>query len=342
MANERVSQLNELLAAELQTIDLFLITDMSLKESKKLELGQLILFLQNSASFNAVYAQHCISASYVPAIGVDGTVRSASNAVWTDNSGHALTADTCISASWADRSGHANSASWAPPPTIGATASYALRTGYSDYAGTAYFLYYNGQPNGTASWAISSSYALTTGRVNQADTASYLLYQGFPNGTASYALNSNSSSNAVTSSYALNFPSVNQSVKAFAQVTWSAGVALPLVTTQFNIASFTYLNKFTNAGQPSAYVAPSTWSQFSVVFSTPLANATYVVMGDGYQPYALQERAGIIVHPIHSNRTIYGFTMSINSPSTSDFYTAVNAAYPNDEHGFISFMVLGA
>ncbi len=341
MANERVSQLNELLAAELQTNDLFLITDMSLKESKKMELSQLILFLQNSASFNAVHAIYSDSASYVPGSGVDGIVRSASYAVWADTASYALNAGHVISASYADKSHLSDSASWAPATSIPTTASYALRSGYADIAGVAYFLFYNGQPNGTASWAISSSHALTSDNVNRADTASYLLYQGFDNGTSSYALNSTSASAAITASYSLNFPTPVNYVKAFAQVTWSNGVALPQVTTQYNIASFTYLNKFTNAGQPSAYVAPSTWSQFAVVFSIPLANATYVVMGDGYQPYALQERAGIIVHPIHSNRTIYGFTMSINSPSTSDFYTAVNAAYPNDEHGYISFQVLG-
>ena len=338
MANERVSQLIELSANELQTNDLFLITDMSLKESKKLELSSLITFLQYSASWNAVHAIYSDSASYVPALGVDGTVRSASNAIWAINSGHSIIADSCVSASWADRSGHADSASWAPPPVIGVTSSYALRAGLSDYAGTAYFLYYNGQPNGTASWAISSSFALNTGHVNQADTSSYLLYQGFPNGTASYALNAMSASFANTAAYALYSVSM---VKAFAQITWSAGVALPQITVQSNIGSFTYLNKFTNAGQPSAYVAPSTWSQFSVVFATPLSNANYMVMGDGYQPYALQERAGIVVHPIWANKTIYGFTMSINSPNTSDFYVAVGGAYPNDEHGFINFVVLG-
>jgi hypothetical protein len=341
MANERVSQLNELLAAELQTIDLFLITDMSLKESKKMELSSLILFLQNSASFNAVYAQHSISASYVPAIGVDGTVTSASNAVWAINAAHAITADNCISASWSDRSGHADSASWAPPPVIGVTASYALRSGYADGAVVAYFLFYNGQPNGTASWAISSSYALTTGRVTQADTASFLLYQGFPNGTASYALNSISSSVTVTASYALNFPSPTNYVKAFAQITWSNGVALPRITMQYNISSVVYLDKFTTTSQPSSYVAPATWSQFAVIFATPLSHTNYMVIGDGYQPYALQERAGVICHPIHSNRTINGFTMSIVTPDTSDFYTAMPGTYHTDEWGFVNFQVLG-
>lgn len=342
MANERVSQLNELLASELQTNDLFLITDMSVRESKKMELSSLILFLQNSASFNAVHAQDSVSASYVPGVGVDGIVRSASYAVWANNSGHANNADQSISSSWADRSGHADSASWAPPAVLGDTSSYSLRSGYADNAGVAYFLFYNGQPNGTSSWAVSSSFALNTGHVINADTASYLLYQGFSNGTASYALNVESSSHTITASYAESYPSPTNYIKAYAQITWSNGVALPKITMQVNIGSFTYLNQFTNVGQPSAYVAPTTWSQFAVIFAIPLSHTNYMVIGDGYQPYALEERAGVIVHPIHSNRTINGFTMSIVTPSTSDFYTAVPGAYHTDEWGWINFQVLGA
>lgn len=339
MANERVSQLNELLAAELQTIDLFLITDMSLKESKKMELSSLILFLQNSASFNAVHAQYCESASYVPAAGVDGTVRSASYAIWSNSGSHALYADNVISASYADKAHLSDSASWAPAASIPTTASYALRSGYADGAGVAYFLFYNGQPNGTASWAISSSYALTTGHVNQADTSSYLLYQGFPNGTASYALNSISSSTTVTASYALNFPSPTNYLKAFAQVTWSVGVALPQVTLQYNVGSFTYLNKTTAPGDAGTYIAPSTWSNFGVVFTTPLSNINYLVMGDGYQPPQLPERAGVVVYPNASlsGRTVNGFTMSIVTQGPNDWYVASGTA----EVSYINFQVLG-
>ena len=334
MANERVSQLTELLATELQTSDLFLITDMSLKESKKIEFNQIILFLQNSASFNAIYAKYCASASYVPAAGVDGTVRSASYAVWSNSGSHALYADRVTSASYADKSRLSDSASWAPPPTVGDTSSYALRAGYSDYAGTAYFLYYNGIPNGTSSWAISSSYALNTGRISQSDTASYLLYQSFPNGTSSYA---------ISASYAPSSAITTQYVKAFAQITWSAGASTAKITVQNNIASFTYLNKFTATSYPAAYIAPSTWSQFSVVFTTPLSNTNYMVMGDGYQPYVYAERAGVIVHPIYSYKTIYGFTMSVHTSNASggDWYTLTAGAYPNNQYPYVAFQVLG-
>jgi len=173
MANERVSQLNELLASELSTNDLFLITDMSLKESKKLELSQLIIFIQASGSFNANHAYTSDSASYVPGSGVNGPVISASYADWSHSGSHALAADSVVSASYALR---ATSASWAPGTSIPNTSSYALRSGYADYTGIAYFLFYNGQPNGTASWANTSSFSLHT--INS-DTSSYNLSSSF-------------------------------------------------------------------------------------------------------------------------------------------------------------------
>lgn len=184
MANERVSQLNGLLASELQSNDLFLITDMSLRESKKIEFGQLILFLQSSSSFNTVHAQNSDSSSYVLATRVDGIVRSASYADMSYSSSYALITDTTISASYALR---ATSASWAPSIAAQTTTSYALQSGYAVDAGIAYFLYYNGQPNGTASWAESASWAPG---VSAATYTSSLF------GTSSWAVNASSASYA--------------------------------------------------------------------------------------------------------------------------------------------------
>ena len=356
--NKKVSQLIELDASDLQLDDLFLIQDVSVKESKKMEVGTMVLYLQNSGSLstNALHAINSDSASYILGSNVDGLVNSAFNAStsswanktisssYADTASVALTTITCVT-----NATTADSSSYLIYSVNNGSASYAVNAGVTDAAQTAYYLYYNGQPNGTASWAVN---AVNTSNNLISDTASYLLYiPGYSNGTSSYATSSeyavtasyavttsysNTTSYAITASYI-----TNTSIKAFAQITWSTGVASPHITMQNNISSFTYLDKFTNAGDPSHYVSPSTWSQFGVIFSAPLDNTNYMVMGDGYQPYILPERAGIIVHPIHSNRTTGGFTMSINTANSSDFYTTTSGVYPNDEYGYINFQVLG-
>lgn len=340
MANEKVSQLIELSVNELQTNDLFLITDMRVRESKKMELSSLITFLQHSASWDAVHAIYSDSASYVTGFGVDGTVKSASYAVRSDNSGHSNISDNSISASWADRSGRADSASWAPQQIIGDTASYALRAGYSDYAGTAYFLFYNGQPNGTSSWAISSSYAQNTGHVIQSDTSSYLQYSNFPNGTSSYALNAESSSYAQSASFA---PFPTSPIKAFAEVTWSNSILLPKLAVQSNISSITYLNQFTGAAHPATYTHAYICSNFGITLTTALPNLNYTVMGNVSQPYDFTERGLITFDSIYANKTLNSFTMSMVTFFDDDYFTnIVNTNYKEAEHTRMVFMVLGA
>lgn len=177
MPNERVSQLTELFAPEITTDDIFLVTDVSQRESKKLEVGQLLLFIESSGSFLAYHAVNADSASYVKASGIDGVIAFATNA------------SQSISSSFTNTS---QSSSYAVNSTSSSYSSFCVTsTSTSD---TASFLKYTGVFNGSASYALKASIA------DSATQAINLFYNGTPNGTASYAI---TASNTLSSSYAI-------------------------------------------------------------------------------------------------------------------------------------------
>ena len=72
MANERVSQLNQLLESEIQANDVFLVTDTSQKESKKLQIVDVVTYVQTNGTFNAVHSSVADTASYIKASNIDG------------------------------------------------------------------------------------------------------------------------------------------------------------------------------------------------------------------------------------------------------------------------------
>lgn len=172
MANEKVSQMTSLTANELARGDLFLITDISEKTSKKIAVSDIMTYIQEtgSLSFNASDSIRSQTASWAHYI-VGGLVPSSSLATTSSyviSSSHAL---------------NANSASYV------VSASYVNIT--SAEIGTSSYLKYNGVFNG------SSSYALTSSFVNNSQTSSFLLYTaGRNNGTASMVIG--------TSSYSLS------------------------------------------------------------------------------------------------------------------------------------------
>jgi hypothetical protein len=165
--NEKVSDLLVLYASDLQSNDILLATDVSARESKKLEVGQLLLFIESSGSFFAFDSAHANTASYISASNIDGIVAI------TTNASHS------ISSSWSDQSlssSHALNSN---------SASYSLLCVVTD-SDTASFLNYTGASNGTASNAVTSSYSIESlGALN-------LLYFGADNGTASYAISASS------------------------------------------------------------------------------------------------------------------------------------------------------
>ena len=212
--NERVSQLLELYATDLQSNDIFLVTDLSQHESKKLEVGQLLTFIENSGSFFAYAAASAASASYVRGSNVDGIVSIANFASQSISTSYAIQASNSF---------NANSASWA---------LFALTTAGSVVnSQTASFLQYSGTPNGTASY---SQHSLTS---DTAATAFNLYYSGIPNGTASFAI---SASAILTASYAFSSSACNSSSFAVsASITTSASYAQ--TSSYFsNQASFVY------------------------------------------------------------------------------------------------------
>lgn len=351
--NERVSQLVELFATDIQTDDILLATDTSQKESKKVEVGQLLLYFEKSGSYlsyNSVQAQ---TASYVSGGSIDGAANIA------------IIASSSVSASYASRSfssSYAKTASWA------SFAETTLAT--STNADTASFLKYTGIPNGTASYANSSfiSYLSTS--------ASYLLFvPGVINGSASYAqtssvsLSSSFSSQSISASYApftqvyqescswasssisssysdtsstcvsssfaqrsetsSYFDGFSEPVKAWAMVTWSVGKSTPFIVNNYNLSSITWLNRVTS------FAGTTYWDQFGVSFQSPLQNANYILIGNGDKPYGISFPVSMMIHPTASKSTS-GFTMSIASAASSDFYTTYSGAY-----AIVNFQILG-
>ena len=153
--NERVSQLLELFEVELQPNDIFLMTDTSQHESKKLEVGQLLLFIENNGTFYAYHAITADTASYVASSNIDGIV------------GVAAIASSSISASWAQNAVAANitnaqTASYLLYSPTNGTASYAINANTANTASLASKLFFNGQPNGTSSWSQTASVSISS------------------------------------------------------------------------------------------------------------------------------------------------------------------------------------
>lgn len=186
MANRRVSELNELLNTQVAANDLFLITDVSAVESKKIQASELRTFAMNGT---ASYANFCLSASYAhmarSASWAPNTISasyalSASYADWAKSASYALvvlSASYALSSSWAF---HTETASYALTSSV----QLVISSGLANYADTAsYLLWTAGRVNGTASYAMSAS------RAFYANFADFLNYTaGTSNGTASYAM----------------------------------------------------------------------------------------------------------------------------------------------------------
>lgn len=186
MANRRVSELNELLNTQVAANDLFLITDVSAVESKKIQASELRTFAMNGT---ASYALACLTASYAllarsaswapPAISASYAL-SASYADLAKTASYILSASYALTSSWASMSFWATTASYALTSSV----QLVISSGLANYADTAsYLLWTAGRVNGTASYAMSAS------RAFYANSADYLNYAaGTVNGTASYAM----------------------------------------------------------------------------------------------------------------------------------------------------------
>lgn len=224
MANRRVSELNELLNTQVAASDLFLITDISAVESKKIRASELQTYaLNGTASYSlrsvtSSYSLIALSSSYSPATVSASYALSASYADWAKTASYVLSASYALSSSYSSMSFWAITASYALTSSV----QLVISSGFSTYANTASYLnytpgIYNGRisladvatfatSSATSSYLLytgifngSASYALTASRVGSASfatTASFLNYAGRPNGTASYAMSSSIASKA--------------------------------------------------------------------------------------------------------------------------------------------------
>lgn len=208
MANERVSQLTEIVASEISPNDLFLLTDTSAKESKKLQASQLVAYFESSASIDANHAKFSDTSSFISGSGVHGTVESSSYSFTSISSSfadHAVTADTSsftlmvVTSSNADSADTASFLEYSSSRSNG-TSSYSISSSHANGANQSLFLVYLGVNNGTSSYAISCSAAISSSYAlfsSQAVSSSFATNAD----TASLALNAVTADNAVTASY---------------------------------------------------------------------------------------------------------------------------------------------
>jgi hypothetical protein len=267
--NERVSQLVQLLASEIQTNDVFLVTDISQHESKQLQVGQLLQYIESSGSFNAFHATLADTASFVEAINIAGIVAEAS---LSTQSLSASNASFAISASFASDA---------------LTASYSnFCVTSTNFANTSSYLTYSGFPNGTASYAINSGLSAT------ATTALNLFYNGTANGTASFAITASNAiiaARAITSSLA-----ITASYASLAQVAVSAVASIS--------SSYATTSSFSLISNTSSYVTQTTRGPF---FINPvvIASSTNIVPWQIYDatPYVPGGTQVIILDSFASN-----------------------------------------
>lgn len=297
MPNEKVSQMTALTAAELALADLFLITDVSAIESKKISVGDVLTYIEATGSFHITNA---VSASFVPGGGVFGTVTSASYAPFASTSSYAI------------RAGLADTASNA----LTASVTLACVT-HTTTADTASYLLYQGFPNGTA------SFALTASKTTLSDTSSFLLYTpGLNNGTASYSFTSSftiSSSVTITASYVVS--SSQSDTASFAINSLTASF---IGGTTYGVPAGTVITYAANA-------APSGWLECN---GDAVSRTTYGVLftaigttwgaGDGSTTFNLPDLRGYMVRGWDHGRGV---------DSGRGFATIQNDSIKDHSHG---------
>lgn len=201
MANKRVSELTQITTGELNAADLFLLSDVSALESKKLTLGDLNTYILTGGNLTgslfgtSSWAENAVTAS------IANTVTSASYAVTASFSLNGGTGGSSVSASWASQSlssSYAQTASFVSVANA-ATASFATASKFADSAS---FLIYTGGNNGTVTNAINAVSATTSTSSSFASSA-YTSSYALSSSIAASSLTSISASNAVTASYAL-------------------------------------------------------------------------------------------------------------------------------------------
>jgi hypothetical protein len=256
MSNKRVPELKQITTGELDAADLFLLSDISAQESKKLTLGDLSTHILTGGNLTGSFfgtsswAQNAVSASFA-------NVQSSSFATTASFALNAASPGIATSASWASQSLSSSFASTASFVFIAnaATASFATS---SRFASSASFVIFTGGNNGTISNAISAVTATS------ATSASFSLVAT----TASFArsssisatsLSSNSASNSITSSHSLFALTASVGITTNVQTSASwASQSLSSSTADFAIEALTAIT--------ASYVLPDLSLQQEGVF----------------------------------------------------------------------------
>jgi hypothetical protein len=357
MANERVSQLNELAAGEIAADDVFLVTDTSARESKKFKAESLVSYVISSASFSAATAVLADTASYIDPNTV-GLIPSSSYSI---SSSYALTAgnsNTSTTASHALTAAsvegtitNANSASFLLySGTPNGTASNARTSSYSLTALRSAFLVYSGVNNGTASFSLTSSWtnAGSASHALMTDTASYIdaavaqVNSASYSTTSSYSEYSNESSESMyssTASYLMNYPGVDNGTASYSDRGRLADSA-----SYVDKDSPTAVKSWAQVFWTTGYAAPQITASYNLtsitfldryatgnediyiyglIFDSPMPSSNYMLLGNGNKFYGTtRESVSLMLFPENANRTTTTCTMSLMVPSGDVWFTA--------------------
>jgi len=289
--NKRVSQLVELTSAEVQPNDLFLIIDVTARESKRIKASELDIWIRGTGSV----VVNAGTASYVLGSNVDGYVL---------NSYNANTALVALNANQANTATNATSASFAD---FAQTASFAL----NNSSNSSSFLIYSGVPNGTASYALIAANSVTS------NVTSKLLYFGGDNGTASYAIKTGQVNNAVnadTASYLNNTTGASIATASYAFVAQVANSGFS--------NSSSYLISSPNNGTASYALKAKSFANIISCQGVFLANTQSATKSQLDTVDIFWSTSGSARTPIESMGTLkIPFTSS--APTTGTLYMAV-------------------
>ncbi len=326
MANERVSQLIQLLESEIQPNDVFLVTDTSQKESKQLQMGDVVTYVQTNGTFNAVNASFASTASYIKASNIDGL--EVSNIV----------ASQSISSSY---SAYSLSSSHSNISDTASFASFSVQSMVS--AQTASYLYYDGVDfNGT------SSYAVNAGTSNISTQSLNLYYDGInPNGTSSYAVNAGTSEFSISSSYSPQ--SDNATNASYSLLTLFSSASLSSSwTSQSLSSSYSLSSSVAFLGITASYINVKSGFGFvdGTVLSSSVANSSSYSKTASYSLNTSPALTTIVGHTWHivNPRAAFAngnnlYVISQNATSTASIFqinrntnavspiSAINSAY---------------
>jgi hypothetical protein len=264
MANKRVSELTQISTGDLNSSDLFLLSDVSANESKKLTLGDLNTYILTGGNLTGSFY---------------GTASWANNAQTASVAVQATTASYALTASFALNGGTGGAAVSASFASASISASYARTASFVSVANAA-----------TASFATSSRFA---------DSASFVIYTGGNNGTIANAINAVSANTSTSASFAST-----ATTASYALSSSIASTALTATTaTTANTASYALFAQTASVGITTNVQASASWASQSLSASvaTTAIDAIFAVTASYVLPDLSIQQEGIFLAISQSN-----------------------------------------